>query len=176
MTLTHHLPSAQPHAQAWILGRPSLSLDGLWDFRMEHEDRWRVAKVPAPWQAQFDDLRYATGTALYRTRFTVPADWAERQVALCFGAVNYRAEVSLDGHALGVHDGGYLPFEFTLDNLAAEHELEVRVVLPSSEANLYPEPIREVLTPDQRVGLSRRSMRRIMARRTNAAALRVCRS
>src|SRR4051794_24806125 len=170
MTLTRHLPWAQPHARAWILERPSLSLDGLWDFRMEHEDRWRVAKVPAPWQAQFNDLRYAAGTALYRTRFAVPADWSGQQVALCFGAVNYRAEVSLDRHALGVHDGGYLPFEFTLDNLAAEHELEVRVVLPSSEANLYPEPIREVLTPDQRVGLSRRSMRRIMARRTNAAA------
>jgi beta-galactosidase/beta-glucuronidase len=136
MTLTHHLPSALPHAHAWILERPSLSLDGLWDFRMEQEDRWRVAKVPAPWQAQFDDLRYATGTALYRTRFTVPAGWSGQQVALCFGAVNYRAEVSLDGCAIGVHEGGYLPFEFTLDHLAGEHELEVRVVLPSSETDL----------------------------------------
>src|SRR3954466_9941551 len=108
MTLTHHLPSALLHAQAWILKRPRLSLDGLWDFCMEQEDRWRVAKVPAPWQAQFDDLRYATGTALYRTRFTVPAGWSGQQVALCFGAVNYRAEVSLDGRALGVHEGGYL--------------------------------------------------------------------
>ena len=36
------------------------------------------------------------------------------------------------------HEGGYLPFEFTLDNLVGEHDLEVRVVLPSSEADLYP--------------------------------------
>ena len=35
------------------------------------------------------------------------------------------------------------------------------------------EPIREVWVSDQRFGASRLSMRRIMARRTNAAALRV---
>jgi hypothetical protein len=34
------------------------------------------------------------------------------------------------------------------------------------------EPFREVLILDQRLGPRRRSMRRIMARRTNAAALR----
>ena len=38
------------------------------------------------------------------------------------------------------------------------------------------EPIREVLVGDQRLGASRLSMRRIIARRTNAAALRVWRS
>src|SRR5215211_6158581 len=88
MTQTHRLPSAQPQAQPSTLERPRLSLDGPWDFRMEQEDRWRVAKVPAPWQAQFNDLRYATGTALYRKRFSNPADWSGQQVALCFGAVN----------------------------------------------------------------------------------------
>jgi hypothetical protein len=38
------------------------------------------------------------------------------------------------------------------------------------------EPIREVWTPDQRFAERRRSMRRIMARRTKAAALRAWRS
>ncbi|HZH27386.1 MAG TPA: hypothetical protein VEY95_09405 [Azospirillaceae bacterium] len=38
------------------------------------------------------------------------------------------------------------------------------------------EPIREVWTPDQRFAERRRSMRRIMARRTKVAALRAWRS
>ena len=38
------------------------------------------------------------------------------------------------------------------------------------------EPFREVWIPDQGFAATLRTMRRIMARRTNAAAFRVCRS
>ena len=34
---------------------------------------WREAQVPLPWQAQFDDLRYTSGTAWYKRTFTVDA-------------------------------------------------------------------------------------------------------
>jgi len=113
---------------------------------METDGAWRTAQVPAPWQALFDDLRHASGTAIYRKRVTIPQHWAGRQVSVYFGAVNHRAEVAFDGHPVGVHEGGYLPFEFVLGTgLEGEHELEVRVTLPSSEVELYPEaPFPEV--------------------------------
>ncbi len=55
-----------------------ISLDGPWDFQFDPADSadvaaittWRTAKVPLPWQAQFDDLRQASGTAWYRRDFT----------------------------------------------------------------------------------------------------------
>ena len=138
--------SLAPMADAIAGQRPLLSLDGAWDFQVEGEGDWRIARVPAPWQALFDDLRHASGTALYRKRFSVPAEWASKRVFLCFGAVNHLAEVHCDGRLVGTHEGGYLPFEFDLGSgLAGEHELTVRVVLPSSEADVYPDaPFHEV--------------------------------
>ncbi|HYD99476.1 MAG TPA: glycoside hydrolase family 2 TIM barrel-domain containing protein, partial [Alphaproteobacteria bacterium] len=141
-------PKAYPHDTATAQGgeRAILPLDGPWDFRMEGQDAWRTATVPAPWQALFDDLRHASGTALYRRRIAIPAEWRGREVALCFGAVSHRAEVSLDGRPVGAHDGGYLPFEIPLgSDLQGEHSIEVRVTLPSGDADLYPEaPFPEV--------------------------------
>ncbi len=66
--------------------RRRLSLDGEWDFRFEGHDKWRKTNVPSPWQAEFEDLRRASGTATYLKTFVLPRGWAEQQVAVRFGA------------------------------------------------------------------------------------------
>jgi len=121
--------------------RQSLSLDGAWQFRMDGEQGWRTATVPAPWQSQFDDLRHSFGRAVYARTFAIPAEWQGREVAIRFGAVNYLCEVYFNGALLGAHEGGYLPFEFVLpaDKVRAENSVEVRVTLPSADAGEYPE-------------------------------------
>src|SRR4051794_22837493 len=129
--------------------RAAISLDGEWDFNFvgEADDRaeppaegWRSAIVPMPWQAQFEDLRTSLGTAWYRRRFTVPAEWRDSTIVLCFGAVSYLAEVSLNGVAIGRHEGDYLPFEFPLNHAVergAENELLVRVTAPTDDEVRY---------------------------------------
>ncbi|SEQ92875.1 Glycosyl hydrolases family 2, TIM barrel domain [Faunimonas pinastri] len=121
--------------------RPSLSLDGTWEFRHESRDGWRTTTVPGPWQAAFDDLRESSGTADYRRTFLLPADWAGREVWLRFGAVNYFCIVRVNGTEIGRHEGGYLPFEFVLppDCLRPENQIEVTVTLPTSEADRFPD-------------------------------------
>ncbi|MFK0166115.1 glycoside hydrolase family 2 protein [Rhizobium sp. NPDC090279] len=120
--------------------RARLSLDGTWDFHLEGQTPTRIA-VPAPWQAHFPDLRAAAGVATYSRAFTVPQEWLSRQVIVHFGAVNYFAEVSVNGRALGSHEGGYLPFEFAIpaDLLAGEIRLDVKVTLPSADARAFPD-------------------------------------
>ena len=120
--------------------RARLSLDGSWDFHLEGTTPTTIA-VPAPWQAHFPDLRAAAGVALYSRAFTVPKEWRDRQVIVHFGAVNYFAEVSVNGHTLGSHEGGYLPFEFVIpgDLLDDEMRLEVKVTLPSADAQAFPD-------------------------------------
>jgi beta-glucuronidase len=71
--------------------------------------------------------------AWLRHRFAVPDDWSGRAVTLRFGAVNYVADVWLNGQYLGYHEGGYTPFAF--DAGAAllpgqENVVAVRVVNP----------------------------------------------
>lgn len=63
----------------------------------------------------------------YRRTFTVPRAPERHTWLLHFGAVDWRAEVWLDGRALGSHEGGFEPFSFDVGTLGAEHELVVAV-------------------------------------------------
>lgn len=131
--------------------RERVSLDGIWDFRLEREENWRAIQVPGVWQAQFEDLRETQGVTWYRRNFTVPLWWkaqdAATQVVLGFGAVNYLAEVFVNGRLIARHEGGYLAFEVPLDRdrLWADNSLEVRVTLPSNDRAEFPDhPFQEI--------------------------------
>jgi hypothetical protein len=114
--------------------RAAIPLDGMWQFRFGNESDWRQTKVPAPWQACFEDLAVSFGTATYRRAFSVPADWKGRQVVLCFGAVSEFATVSVNDTVVGRHEGGYLPFEFVIPAslLKADNVVEVVASLPDA--------------------------------------------
>ena len=134
--------------------RTQTSLDGSWDFQIDPDgrrdidqvDEWRTIQVPAPWQAQFDDLRQYSGAAWYRRRFQVE-QLPDGVAMLRFGAADYHATVWVNGHEVGEHEGGYLPFEFDVTSLlaAGENEVVVYVVDPDDDRARWPEfPFSEV--------------------------------
>src|SRR6266498_287358 len=132
-----------------------LSLDGTWDFQFDPQfdtdatprGEWRSILVPSPWQAQFDDLRNSSGTALYRRHFAI-AELPDNSAAILhFGAVDYHTAVSLNGKQIGEHEGGYLPFDFNvIDSLqVGENELTVKVIDPTDNRGTYPDyPFSEI--------------------------------
>ena len=126
--------------------RPTLSLDGFWQFR--HGDGpWRAAQVPLPWQAQFADLRQTSGTGHYQRSFAMPDLGPGQLAVLRFGAVSYHATVRVNGVQVGLHEGGYLPFECPLppDLLQDDNLLEVTALLPDGDAAATPDfPFAEV--------------------------------
>ena len=131
--------------------RDRVSLDGVWDFRLDREEAWRAIQVPGVWQAQFDDLRETQGVTWYRRNFTVPRKWQagdpDCEVVLGFGAVNYLAEVFVNGRKVASHEGGYLGFEVMLaaSALWADNSLEVKVTLPSNDRAEFPDhPFQEI--------------------------------
>ena len=70
------------------------------------------------------------GTCWYRRRLRIPADFAGRKLFLKFEAAMNVADVWLDGHPIGHHDGGFLPFVLDVsDRLApgVESVLAVRL-------------------------------------------------
>lgn len=68
--------------------------------------------VPGDWNHQKPEFTYYEGTIWYKKSFDYvkPANGGRQY--LYFGAVNYRADVYLNGKKLGMHKGGFTPFNF----------------------------------------------------------------
>jgi hypothetical protein len=135
--------------------RIRISLDGLWDFFPDPQQRFhtgnlesagnpRRIRVPGPWQAQFEDLRDYSGVAWYRHRFEFPPGFFAATIKdaayfLHFGAVDYFTSVWLNNVLVGVHEGGYLPFDVELgEHLRHDgpNELVIRVIDPGDDAEI----------------------------------------
>ncbi|RXF72591.1 glycoside hydrolase family 2 protein [Arcticibacter tournemirensis] len=75
--------------------------------------------VPGDWNSQVEKLDLYEGTIWYRNKFTASPKQGKRYF-LYFGAVNYEAHVYLNGKKLGMHKGGFTPFQFDItDRLKA---------------------------------------------------------
>jgi beta-glucuronidase len=106
--------------------RDLLDLSGLWDFQLDLDevgkgDGWfnglpdsRPIAVPASWNEQFQDTRDYMWTAWYVRESYVPAAWKGKRIFLRIGSANYAAKVWVNGHFLGEHIGGHLPFAFEI--------------------------------------------------------------
>lgn len=83
--------------------------------RKEHGyiDKYTL-KVPGDWNSQDHKFLYYEGTVWYKRSFDYPTTKKNRKVFLYFGAVNYRADVYLNGKKLGTHKGGFTPFNFEI--------------------------------------------------------------
>jgi beta-glucuronidase len=69
-------------------------------------------QVPGDWNHQKPEFTYYEGTIWYKESFDYAMPAANNRVFLYFGAVNYRADVYLNGKKLGMHKGGFTPFNF----------------------------------------------------------------
>ena len=103
----------------------------------------RMARVPAPWQAVFDDLRLWAGTAWYERSFIAPETGLGERVRITFGAVDYFSAVWINGRPAGEHEGGYLPFSLDVTELlrtGAPNTVTVRAldVGPGDERPPFP--------------------------------------
>jgi beta-glucuronidase len=111
--------------------RERKSLNGLWRFWIDPAD---VREMPVP--ASYNDiypeaeLHDHVGEAFYETTFDVPARWEGQRIVLRFGSVTHRAVVSVNGHEVAEHQGGYTPFEADVTDvveLGARNRLSVTV-------------------------------------------------
>ena len=78
-------------------------------------DRSPVALLPSSWLTHAPEMRHYHGLVWYQRRFDIEPGSASatgRRQFIRFGAVNYAAEVWLNGQRLGRHEGGFTPFAF----------------------------------------------------------------
>lgn len=100
-----------------------LNLNGLWDYSISGASAGQPPPaqgkilVPFPLESALSGVMTnldEQSKLWYHRVFSVPPAWRGHRVRLNFGAVDWRAEVSVNGHALGAHQGGYDPFAFDI--------------------------------------------------------------
>ena len=122
-----------------ISTRSHLPLDGPW--RLELVDvpdavhpATAEVEVPGSWTLQVPGCELAHGTVRYSRSFRVPESWPhDGTLVLRFAAVNHAAQVLVNGHRVGGHEGGWTPFQVTVDPTLLtgdEERLEVVVSYP----------------------------------------------
>jgi hypothetical protein len=96
--------------------RPSLSLDGLWDFAFEGAsakldgDGHRI-RSPGIWQTQFPQLRNTQGMGRYRRTIEVPPEWGGKRVVLVMEGVFHESVILLDEAPVAIHGDGWTAIE-----------------------------------------------------------------
>jgi len=86
--------------------------------RVEYDfDSSPALNVPGDWNTQRPELLYYEGSVWYRKAFESAGVPDGLRAFVRFGAVNYRAEVYLNGQKLGSHVGGFTPFTFEVTQL-----------------------------------------------------------
>jgi beta-galactosidase/beta-glucuronidase len=141
------------------LTRPKwTNLNGLWDYAITPKDAARPTQfegqflVPYPVESALSGVKRALKPdqrLWYRRGITATAAKNAR-LLLHFGAVDWRAEVFINGKSVGVHEGGYDPFTFDItaavNPRAKSQELVVAVTDPTN-TGLQPRG-KQVLDPN----------------------------
>ncbi len=133
------------------------NLNGSWDLAIVPRADPRPAAfpghiiVPFPIQSQLSGVAAPVGEdqrAWYRRTFRAPRLRRGEHLLLHFGAVDWDAEVFVNGTSVGKHSGGYDPFTFDITTSlkpSAEQELVVSVWDPTDRG---PQPRgKQVLEP-----------------------------
>lgn len=118
------------------------NLNGLWDYAIRPADAPQPELfdgkilVPYPVESSLSGVqrRLSENEVLwYERRFTVPAGWRQGALLLHFGAVDWEADVYLNGIRVGGHKGGYTAFSIDIAPYLTrgEQTLAVRVADPT---------------------------------------------
>jgi Glycosyl hydrolases family 2, sugar binding domain/Glycosyl hydrolases family 2, TIM barrel domain/Glycosyl hydrolases family 2 len=133
------------------------NLNGLWDYAILPQEQTAASKydgsilVPFPVESALSGVKAALAPdkrLWYRRTFTAPSLKGKR-LLLHFGAVDWRAEVWVNGKAVGKHEGGYDPFTFDITAAIKAKGPEEIVVAVWDPSDSGPQPRgKQVLNPN----------------------------
>ncbi len=99
------------------------NLNGLWEYAVTNQNASEPEEfdgkilVPYPIESSLSGVKRqldADEALWYKCQFTIPEDWADKNVRLNFGAVDYNATIYLNGRRIGQHIGGYTSFSYDI--------------------------------------------------------------
>lgn len=132
------------------------NLNGLWDYAITPVSAGQPSEYESEILVPFavESSLSGVGRTLdenqalwYRRDFTVPSSWKGKDIMLNFGAVDWKADVWVNGIKVGSHTGGYTPFSIDITPALkkGQNELSVRVWDPTDHG--YQPRGKQVLNP-----------------------------
>ncbi len=130
-------PRPQMQRTAW------LNLNGMWDYAVLPKGQSAPANfdgkilVPFCLESSLSGVGkplLPTQELWYNKRFTVPANWAGKDVILHFDAVDWETKLWVNGKKVGEHKGGSDPFSFNITpylNKSGEQQIVMSVWDPT---------------------------------------------
>lgn len=120
------------------------NLNGLWDYSITNRGDTKPVDfqgkilVPFAIESSLSGVMKEVGSQKelwYKTSFQVPKEWGNKEILLHFGAVDWKAEVWINGVKIGSHSGGYTPFSFDVGPFIKEgnQDLIVKVWDPTND-------------------------------------------
>ncbi len=121
-----------------------LNLNGLWKYAIQPVGKQKPINftgdilVPFAVESSLSGVQKRVGKEnelWYQREFTVPAKWKNSKVLLHFGAVDWEADIWVNGVKVGQHTGGYTPFSFDITPAlsSGSNTLEVKVWDPTDD-------------------------------------------
>ena len=121
------------------------NLNGLWEYAIIPKNQQEPAKyqghilVPFAVESALSGVGKTVGkdsVLWYKNTITLPASANNKDVLLHFGAVDWQAEIFVNGKSAGKHEGGFDPFSLNITSLLKKgnkQEIKVRVWDPTDE-------------------------------------------
>jgi beta-galactosidase/beta-glucuronidase len=140
-----------------MVRRHWVSLNGLWEYAIRPRQETGAGKydgrilVPFPVESALSGVKRPLTPVerlWYRRTFSAPRLQGKR-LLLHFGAVDWRAEVWVNGQAVGEHEGGYDPFTFDITSELKGTGAQEIVVAVWDPSDTGPQPRgKQVLNPN----------------------------
>lgn len=121
------------------------NLNGLWEYAIIPKDAQEPAKyqghilVPFAVESALSGVGKTVGKdsiLWYKNIVTLPVSAKGKDVLLHFGAVDWQAEIFVNGKSAGKHEGGFDPFSLNITSLlkkGTQQEIKVRVWDPTDQ-------------------------------------------
>ncbi|TRX21666.1 T9SS type A sorting domain-containing protein [Flavobacterium franklandianum] len=115
------------------------NLNGLWDVWEGNDINFSGSKsgilVPFPIQSALSGVKQNWHRFTYEKYIGIPKEWNGKRTILHFGAVDFQAEIFINGQSVLLHKGGYDPFSIDItDKVTAgnTYKLNVKVWDPNT--------------------------------------------
>lgn len=106
-----------------------------WEFSLDGKN-WQSIQVPYCPQSKLSGIGYTDSIRRCFYRKTFSCERNSDRVMLHFGAVDHKTVVTLNGEYVGMHTGGFTPFEFDITPWLREDRNEIELTVYDENENI----------------------------------------